>query len=186
MRIKLLIILTSSALASTTTAHAQDAGYGVNAGDTLAVFVWNEESLARELLVGPDGTISFPMVGTLSVRGLSTAQIAEKVSEGLGKYLRDKPLVTVSLLGVQGNMIYVLGAVNQPGAYVATRQLDVAQALSLAGGLGVFAKEAQITVVRRKADGTLQKFPFNFTRFKSGDDLESNVLLQAGDLVVVP
>jgi len=186
MRIMFFLILASAALASTTIAQAQDTGYGINAGDTLGVFVWNEESLARELLVGPDGTISFPMVGTLSVRGLSTAQIGEKVSEGLGQYLRDKPLVTVSLIGVQGNQIYVLGAVNQPGAYIATRQLDVAQALSLAGGLGVFAKEAEIKVIRRTADGTLQKYPFNFTRFKSGENLESNVLLQSGDLVVVP
>lgn len=167
-------------------ASSPPAGYGVNPGDTLHVFVWNEESLARELLVGPDGTISFPMVGNLPVGGLTTREISDRIAAGLGDYLRDEPLVTVSLTGVDGNKIYVHGEVTQPGAYVVNRQIDIMQALALAGGLGVFAKESEVKVVRRSPSGELILYPFNYARFKNGEDLQSNILLEAGDVVVVP
>jgi polysaccharide export outer membrane protein len=167
-------------------AGAAEPVYGINAGDVLQVFVWNEETLSRELLVAPDGTISFPMVGMVRVRGLSTEQIGARLAQGLGEYLRDEPVVTVSLTAVGGNKIYVHGLVTQPGAFVVTQQVDILQALALAGGLQTFAKEAEIKVVRRSAEGQPQLFGFNYARFKNGQGLESNILLESGDVVVVP
>ncbi len=160
--------------------------YGINPGDTLRVFVWNEEELTQELLVGPDGTLSFPMVGNINVRGRPVNEVATLLSEGLGKFLRDEPLVTVSLIGTDGNKIYVHGEVLKPDAYVASREIDVVQALALAGGLTEYANRSEIRVVRRGTDGQQQVFEFNYDRFKSGRDLEQNIVLRAGDLLVVP
>lgn len=182
---RVVLFLTAVALFAAATARAADA-YGVNPGDKLSVFVWNEESLARELLVAPDGTISFPMVGTLAVRGISTQQIAERIAKGLGEYLRDEPVVTVSLIGVEGNRVYVHGKVTQPGVYVATSRVDIMQALAMAGGLDPYAKLSEIKVVRRGPDGQQEVFRFDYDRFKNGEALESNVMLQSGDVVVVP
>lgn len=165
---------------------APAASYGVNPGDVLQVYVWNEESLARELLVAPDGTISFPMVGVLRVAEQTTAQIAALIATGLGDFLRDEPLVTVALVGVDGNKIYVHGQVKRPGSYVVTNKVDVLQALAMAGGLDTFANEAQIKVVRRAPDDTVQMFPFDYSRFKNGQGLQSNIVLEPGDVVVVP
>jgi polysaccharide export outer membrane protein len=181
-----LALMFASALRAADAGNPLEPGYGVNAGDVLSVFVWNEESLARDLLVGPDGSVSFPMVGNLPVKGLTTDQIGERIAAGLGEFLRDEPLVTVSLIGVDGNKIYVHGEVTNPGAYVLNSQIDIMQALALAGGMQTFAKEADVKVVRRSPDGTQRLYPFNYARFKNGENLDSNILLQAGDVVVVP
>ena len=165
---------------------AEEARYSVNPGDVLQVFVWNQEKLSGELLVAPDGTLSFPIVGVVDVKGLSTGQISERLAKGLSDYLRDEPVVTVALLKVEGNKIYVHGLVLKPGAYVVNSAVDVVQAMALAGGLQTFAKEQEIKVVRRQADGAIQSFPFDYEQFKNGKNLKSNILLQSGDLVIVP
>ncbi len=162
------------------------AGYGVNPGDVLQVYVWNEESLARELLVAPDGTISFPMVGVLNVAGHTTGEIAAAIATGLGDFLRDEPLVNVALIAVEGNKVYVHGQVTRPGSFVVNSRVDVIQALAMAGGLDTFANESQIKVVRRAADDTVQMFPFDYSKFKAGNNLDSNIVLRPGDVVVVP
>ena len=168
------------------TVYAEEARYSVNPGDVLQVFVWNQEKLSGELLVAPDGTLSFPMVGVVDVNGLSTGQISERLAKGLSNYLRDEPVVTVALLKVEGNKVYVHGLVKMPGAYVVSSAIDVVQALALAGGLQTFAKEQEIKVMRRQVDGEIQSFPFDYEQFKNGKALNSNILLQSGDLVVVP
>lgn len=166
--------------------QAEESRYSVNPGDLLRVFVWNQEDLTSELLVGPDGTISFPMVGVVDVTGLSTGQISERLAKGLSDYLRDDPVVSVALLSVDGNKIFVHGLVKKPGAFVVNNAVDVVQALALAGGLQTFAKEQEIKIIRRQPEGELRMFRFDYEVFKSGEDLGSNILLQSGDLVVVP
>lgn len=160
--------------------------YTVNAGDALRVYVWNEESLARELLVGPDGHLSFPMVGDVDVNGLTTQAIGERIAKGLSEYMRDTPQVTVSLMGVNGNRIFVLGTVRRPGQFVVTSRTDVMQALALAGGLDEFSSGKGIKVLRRDARGVQKAIPFNYSRVTNGQDLHTNILLNANDVVVVP
>jgi len=179
-------LLTLAFLLVAVTVNAEEARYSVNPGDVLQVFVWNQEKLSGELLVAPDGTLSFPMVGVVDVKGLSTGQISERLAKGLSDYLRDEPVVTVALLKVEGNKVYVHGLVLKPGAYVVNSAVDVVQALALAGGLQTFAKEQEIKVMRRQSDGAIQSFPFDYEKFKNGKGLDSNMLLQSGDLVVVP
>jgi len=181
-------VLLALSLAFSTCIQAKEFGvsYAVNAGDTLRVYVWNEESLARELLVGPDGHISFPMVGDIDVNGLSTLAIGERIALGLSEYLRDKPQVTVSLMAVNGNRIFVLGTVRRPGQFIVTSPTDVMQALALAGGLDEFSSGKGIKVLRRNADGVQRAIKFDYGRVTDGRDLETNILLKANDVVVVP
>ena len=162
------------------------APYTMNPGDVLRVDVWNEESLSREILVRPDGMISLPMAGDIDTNAATTTQVADKISKALGKYLKDTPRVVVSLVSVDGNKVYVIGKVEQPGAYVVTSDTDVMQALALAGGLNAFAAENDIRVLRRKPDGSQVAIPFRYAEVKSGDELETNIVLQSRDVVVVP
>ncbi len=160
--------------------------YTVNPGDVLEIFVWNEEDLSRETLVRPDGMISFPMIGDVQAIGSTPAELATKVSEGLGKFLRDVPVVTVSALKLDGNKVFVLGKVARPGEFVMSSSTDVTQALALAGGLNTFAAEDDIKVLRRDKDGSQTAIPFNYASVKVGKKLDSNIILQSGDVVVVP
>ena len=179
---RLLLVITGLVLSITTIA----APYTVNPGDVLRIDVWNEESLSREVLVRPDGLISLPMAGEVDTTKQTPAQVAEKISKALGNYMKDTPRVVVSLINVSGNKLFVIGKVVRPGEYMITSETDVMQALALAGGLNAFAAENDVIILRRGADGKQQSIPFEYARVKTGKDLETNIILQSRDVVVVP
>jgi polysaccharide export outer membrane protein len=159
--------------------------YLINSGDILEIFVWNEDELRREVIVRPDGFISLPLAGQIAAGGKTPDQLEAAVAEALGKYLKDVPHVTASVIQLSGYKIYVLGKVNRPGEYPINRQTDVMQALALGGGLNQFAAENKIVVLRRDANGVQRAIDFEYGEVKGGDHLETNNLLQSGDVVVV-
>ena len=177
-------------------AQAQEAGeadtagagnYLINAGDVLQVEVWNEPTLSKEtILVRPDGFISVPVIGEIKVGGGRVADAVHEIKDKLVRYLKDEPNVVVSVLQTRGSQIYVLGKVLRPGAFPLSGNVDIAQALALAGGTNQFAAENKIKVFRRDADGVQRVYKFKLGDIKAGDKLESNILLQSGDLVLVP
>ncbi len=182
----LALLLTFGVLIGAPRALAQDAqDYRLNPGDVLQVSVWNEDELNREVLVRPDGGISFPLVGDIVAAGRTVTQVQEAMSARLDTYIPDA-VVTVAVLAVNGNKIYVLGKVARPGEYVMNSGLDVMQALAIAGGVTSFAAENKIRILRRGPTGAQQALPFRYAEVKEGNRLESNILLNSGDVVVVP
>ena len=165
-------------------ALAQEGPYRLNPGDVLQVSVWKEEGLQRDVLVLPDGMISFPLAGHLMAAGRTAQEVQDALVERIKKYIPE-PVITVSVPSVAGNKIYVIGQVNRPGEFLATHRIDVMQALSLAGGLTPFADEDDIKVLRRE-NGKQLALPFDYSEVKKGKSLELNVVLKSGDIVVVP
>ncbi len=159
--------------------------YLVQPGDILEVNVWKEEGLLQEVLVRPDGGISFPLVGDFKAQGLSLEQIQKKISDSLSTYISD-PVVTVSAKQLLGNRIYVIGKVNKPDQYLMTSKIDVMQALSMAGGMTPFASVNNIVILRRDNSGKQKAIEFEYGDVEDGDDLEQNIILQSGDVIVVP
>jgi polysaccharide export outer membrane protein len=158
--------------------------YRIQPGDVLEVSVWKEENLLRQVLVRPDGGISFPLVGNVVAAGKSVDELQHLITERLTKYIPD-PVVTVSTQQLNGNKVYVIGKVARPGEFVANRYMDVVQALSVAGGMTPYAADNKIKVLRRK-DGKLIAIPFRYGDIEKGEDLEQNIMLQSGDVVLVP
>lgn len=158
--------------------------YTVQPGDTLSISVWKEEDLQRDVLVRPDGHISFPLVGDLHAAGQDVEKIRTAVRERLTRFVPDAE-VTVSVLQLSGNKIYVIGKVNRPGEFAMVRNIDVMQALSLAGGTARFAAVKEIVILRR-TQGEQTAIPFNYGEVEQGESLDQNIVLQAGDVVVVP
>ena len=165
---------------------ASAAPYLVNPGDVLQIDVWGEEDLSGEVLVRPDGIISLPMAGEIDTTGSTPSQVGDKITQSLGQFMKDTPRLVVTLVNVDGNKIYVVGKVTTPGEYMITSETDVMQALALAGGLTTFAAENDIVVLRRGPDGKQVGIPFPYADVKTGEALESNILLQSRDVVVVP
>ncbi len=166
-------------------ANANDSNaYVIQPGDVLRVSVWKEQDLQQDLLVRPDGGFSFPLVGDAIAGGRTVGVVQQEIVSRIEEYIPD-PVVTVQVLQTDGNTIYVLGKVNRPGAYVMARPLDVMQALALAGGMAVFAEENNISVLRRTLDGQ-SALAFDFGDVQYGKNLEQNIMLQPGDVVVVP
>lgn len=167
-----------------TSGYAEEYVYTVNPGDVIGISVWKEEDLIRELRVLPDGHISFPLVGEIKAAGLTLSQIKEQIVTKLSEYISD-PVVNVFVNSVEGNKVYVIGQVKTPGEITMYKPLDVMQVLSLAGGLTAFAKSNDIVILRRDAKGS-KSIEIEYGELEDGDDLEKNILLKSGDVIVVP
>ena len=161
--------------------------YKINAGDVLSLQVWNEPSLsADQFSVRPDGFISIPVVGELRASDKTIVELQASIAKGLSRYLKDQPTVVVSVLANNGNVVYVLGKVGRPGAFPLNGPMDVTQALAFAGGLNSFAAENKIKVLRRDDSGKQKSIRFKYGHIKDGVELQTNILLKSGDVVLVP
>lgn len=158
--------------------------YQVLPGDVLHVSVWKEEGLDQEVLVRPDGGFSFPLAGDVNAAGRTVEELRAEITDRLARFIPGL-VVTVAVRQINGNKIYVLGQVNTPGEFVMNPRLDVMQALSVAGGTTAFASTNDIFVLRRE-DGRQVALPFQFNDVVRGRNLEQNIQLESGDVVVVP
>ena len=159
--------------------------YRIQPGDVLNISVWKEADLQADVLVRPDGGLSFPLAGDQVAEGRTVDELRQLLADKLKKFIPD-PVVTVAVKQLGGNRIYVMGKVNRPGDFPFSRPLDVMQSLSLAGGATSFADLNDIRILRREADGKQSVIQFRYDEVSRGRHLEQNVLLQTGDTVVVP
>jgi len=170
--------------ATTASAGVAKPDYRLNPGDILAISVWREADLQREVLVRPDGKFSFPLAGDIEARGNTVEEISALLTEKLARYIPDL-VVSVSVLAINGNKVYVIGQVNRPGEINANPQVDIMQALSIAGGTTPYAQVNDISILRRTESG-LESIPFRYGDIEKGKRLDQNIILQAGDVIVVP
>lgn len=161
-----------------------DPGYRLGAEDVLLVSVWKDEQLTREVVVRPDGMFSFPLVGDILAEDRTVEEIRSDIIKRMTKFIPN-PNVSVAVIKVLSYKVYVVGRVNKPGEYLIGHYTDVLQALSLAGGLTPFAAENDIKVIRR-LKGQQHVFHFRYGDVRKGNELEQNILLQRGDVVMVP
>lgn len=161
-----------------------DPSYQLGPEDIVMISVWKDEHLTREVVVRPDGMISFPLIGDVSATGHTVEDLRLEITKRLARYIPN-PHVSVSALKLQSYKIYVMGRVNKPGEYLVGHYTDVLQALSLAGGLTPFASENDIKIIRRDT-GEGRVFGFRYGDIQKGRDLKQNILLQRGDVVMVP
>ncbi|MFT4584201.1 MAG: polysaccharide export outer membrane protein [Gammaproteobacteria bacterium] len=165
-------------------ANAAEGDYLIQASDILFVSVWKEEDLQAEVLVRPDGKFSFPLTGDIAAASHTIENVRATVATKIEQYIPD-PVVTVTLRQSLGNRIFVLGKVNRPGDFPLSNDLDVMQALALGGGLATFADANEISILRREG-GAQKAIGFNYQDVEYGNMLEQNILLEPGDIVVVP
>jgi len=163
---------------------ANDAEYKIGAQDLLRIDVWKEEQLTRTAPVRPDGKVTLPLLNDVQAAGLTPMQLAGVISEGLKKYI-NSPQVTVSVTEINSRRIYVTGEVARAGAFPLLPNMTVLQALSSSGGFTQFAKLKNIYVLRVE-EGKQVKHPFNYKDVVNGKSPEQNILLEPGDVIVVP
>lgn len=185
----MLFLLTGLGLLGMDSAAAQESDgrlepYTINPGDLLEISVWKEPDLQREVLIRPDGAFSFPLSGDIVAIGRTVEAIRQELTARLESLIPDL-VVTVTVAEINGNKIYVIGQVNTPGQFVVNPRVDVIQALSIAGGMTPFAELNGIKILRRR-DGKQTILPFRYNDIVKGQNLEQNVLLEVGDVVLVP
>jgi len=165
-------------------AAVSDPDYKIGPQDVLRIDVWKENEISRITPVRPDGRISLPLLNDVQAAGLTPTQLAGVISEGLKKYITN-PQVTVGVTEINSRRVYVTGEVTKPGAFPLQPGMTVLQALTSSGGFTQFAKIKGIYVLRTE-DGKQVKHPFNYKDVVSGKHPELNIVLQSGDVIVVP
>ena len=158
--------------------------YQLRQGDTVLISVWREDALQRQVVVLPDGSVTFPLIGRVEVAGLSTPEVEQRIALKLKEYFPE-PIVSVVIVGIDGNRAYVTGKVMHPGPLTISGPITVLQAISIVGGFDKFADESSIKVIRAKADGQ-EILPVNYRDIISGKNMSTNIQLKAGDTLVVP
>jgi len=165
-------------------AATSDPNYTIGAQDVLDINVWKEAELTRSVPVRPDGKISLPLLNDVQAAGLTPTQLSDELTKDLKKFITD-PQVTVIVTQINSQRVYILGEMTRPGAYPLLPGMTVLQALSSAGGFTQFASLKKIYVLRSEG-GKQEKFPFNYKEVVKGKNTEQNIVLKAGDQIVVP
>jgi polysaccharide export outer membrane protein len=159
-----------------------DVAYLLGPEDQLRISVWDNKELTLDLVVRPDGKISMPLIQDVVAEGLTAAQLAANIQEGLSAYIVS-PEVTVIVLQVNAPKYYIIGYVTRPGTFPLRGDTSVLQALALAGGLTQFASPRSIKLIRATR-GKQDVRKINYYEIIDGG--EGNYLLKAGDTIVVP
>ena len=161
-----------------------DPNYVIGAQDVLDISVWKEPELTRAVPVRPDGKISMPLLNDVQAAGRTPLQLAADITAGLKKFMTD-PQVTVIVTTINSQRVFILGEVNRAGAYPLLPNMTVLQALSSAGGFTIYANLKKIYVLRIE-DGKQVKHPFNYKDVLAGKAADQNIIVKAGDTIVVP
>ena len=159
---------------------AAESRYYIGPGDILEISVWKDEGLSREVIVPPDGIISFPLAGDIDVTHLTVTELREMVKKKLSEYVPDAT-VTVMLLAINSLKAYVIGKVNKPGEFPISMDTHVMKILAMAGGLNPFASKGNILILRQEKGKTVE-IPFDYGDVEDGDELIQNIVLKRGDV----
>jgi polysaccharide export outer membrane protein len=164
--------------------YAAEKTYHIGPGDIIEISVWKDEALSRTLVVPPDGIISFPLIDTINVTNLTVSDLKKIVAQKLSEFIPDAT-VTVMLNEINSLKAYVIGKVKEPGEFAITLETNVVQILAKAGGLTPFASKGNIKILRQK-ESQITEIPFDYGEVEKGKNLEQNIILKPGDVVVVP
>jgi polysaccharide export outer membrane protein len=192
---KHLVFGAMALIAGAFSAQAQD--YAIQVGDTLDITVLEDANLNRQVLVRPDGRISLPLAGTIRAAGLSTTAIERVVSDAIADRFTIPPTVSVSVLSLAEPAetvaaepvlydVFIMGEVSAPGPKEVEPGTNLLQAFTFAGGLTPFAATKRVQLRRIGADGREQVILFNFDAIQNGAQMNSNVVLRDGDVIIVP
>ena len=158
--------------------------FHVGPGDVLEVSVWRDENLSRELVITPDGILSYPLIGDVDVNNLSVSEIRTIITKLLSEYISDAS-VAVMVKEINSLKAYVIGQVNNPGVFDITLETRVMQVLAMARGVTPFAAERDIHILRYK-NNTATKIGFDYKQVLKGSNLKQDILIKSGDVIVVP
>jgi len=166
-------------------AFANDDGYVILPGDVLQVSVWKEVDMDREIVILPDGSFNFPLIGTLNAKNKTPTELQNIILDQL-RYFIPEAAVTVVVKAPLGHKASVMGEVQAPGDVLLSSNTTVTQALSQVGGFTPYADEDDIIIVRKHEDGTKEKIEFSFDDLSKGRNLENDIDLVPADIIIVP
>jgi len=158
--------------------------YVIGSEDILYIHVWKEELLSKTIPVRIDGKISIPLINEITAAGLTPLQLKELLTQKFKEYV-ENPTVSVMVMEANSFKIYISGQVRSPGVYRLRSETTLLQIIPMVGGFTDWANQKKILIIR-KEDGKEKRMTVNYKKIVSGDNPDSNIVLKAGDTIVVP
>ena len=180
-----LVMATLMMLLLCTTVQAQNTDYPLGAGDAIRIHVFQNPDLTVETRVSENGSITYPLIGSVELGGLSIAVAEKKIATALqsGGYIQN-PQVNIVLVQIRGNQVSVLGQVNRPGRFpLETANTRLSDMLANAGGATVNGDDIAIVVGTR--NGKLFRKQIDLPSIFLDDKLQDNIVVQGGDSIYV-
>jgi len=162
-----------------------DDSFIIGIDDVLAISVWKEPDLTKQIPVRSDGRISLPLIGEIQAAGRTPIQLEQIIADRLSGYIND-PQVSVIVQQINSLKFNILGQVIKPGSYPLTVGTTIVDAIAIGGGFKDFAKKKGVYVLRQDLGGVERRYSFNYQSFIKGKDTKQNILLKSHDTVVVP
>lgn len=174
------------------------AGYSIQPGDSLQIEVLEDPTLNRGVLVLPDGSVTFPMAGTIRAAGRTPDQVAAALRANMASSFATPPTVYVSVGSLAPRAaplaatpvtinVYAVGEVNNPGLSPVEPGTTLLQFIAQIGGLTAFAADKRIELHRTDSAGTITSYKFNYRTPAGGaDGISGSTKLTAGDVIKVP
>jgi len=158
--------------------------YTIGPGDVLEISVWQNEALTKMLKVLPDGKIHFPLIGEVVVGGKTLADLETEMKQRIDVFVPD-PVISVMVREISSMFIYIIGEVNSPGRFGLNSNINVLQALCMAGGFNEWAKKNKIKIFR-ETKGKTEVLRFSYDDMVKEKNIDSNITLKRGDIIFVP
>ena len=163
----------------------RQSAYRIAVSDVIRVTVWKDPSLSTETAVRPDGKITVPLVGELDAGGHTTGEVQEQLVRRLAAFVKDA-IVTVAVVEVNSYRFTVAGNVERPGMFTPRYYVTVSEAVALAGGPNRFGATSEAVVVRPQGKGAPARIPVDYDKILSGERPEADIVVRAGDTVLIP
>lgn len=158
--------------------------YVIGPTDVLSIVFWGDRDLSTDVTVRPDGKISLPLLNDVMAAGHTPEQLRHRLAEAAKRFVQS-PVVTVVVRQVNNNRAFITGQVAHPGPYVLSGPTTVLQLIAMAGGFTEFAKKNDVLITRIE-NGVQRAFTFKYDDVVKRQDMRQNLILKAGDTVVVP
>jgi polysaccharide export outer membrane protein len=160
-----------------------DKPFVIGSGDALNVAVWRHDEISTDAVVTPDGKIFLPLIGEVNAAGFTVDELKQELNKKFADYIAE-PHVTITVKEINSLKIYIIGEVSRSGEYKLDKSTDILQAISMAGGFTIYANKNKIDVIRKEGDKKI-KIKFNYNEVVKGKNLEQNIILKPGDVIVV-
>ncbi len=158
--------------------------FAVGPGDVIDIVVWRHNELSKKIQIDPYGKFMYPLIGEINANGISVSKLSGIIKEGLSNYLVN-PDVSVSIVSIQSQKVYVVGEVTKPGAFSFDTPMSAIEAISRAGGFTLDAKDESVMVIRGNREKP-QLIKLDLESTLKGGNIAQNIQLQGGDIVYVP
>ncbi len=157
-------------------------GYVIGPGDVLSVVFWKEDDLSADVVVRPDGKITLPLINEITAAGITPEELRVNITKA-AENLVQSPTVMVRVKEIKSRYVSVTGMIARPGQYPLDGPMRVMQLISLAGGLVEWADKGNVRILRQVGDQQMA-YRFNYDDVSKGKNLQQNIELKPGDVVV--